>query len=143
MKYVEHQSTPIQGKKSDDSYEMFKIIQAMIEKQSVKFDELKIDINEVQIKCESNFNELKYELNETLSHSLQSMNNRIKEIESSMTEKIDKQIQEVTENFECKINECNASSEYKFNLLCVKKHIFSLIFLKSVYFICIKRLLGR
>ena len=72
MKNVEHQSTPIQGKKSDDSYEMFRIIQAMIEKHSVKFDEqkteisvkfdeLKIDINKVQIKCESNFNKLKYE----------------------------------------------------------------------------------
>ena len=36
MKDVEHQSTPIQSKKPDDTYEMFKVIQAMIEKQSVK-----------------------------------------------------------------------------------------------------------
>ena len=61
MKDVEHQSTPIQNKKSDDTYEMFKAIQAMIEKQCVKFDEqknemrnkfdvLKFDIDEVKMK---------------------------------------------------------------------------------------------
>ena len=95
MKDVEHQSTPIQSKKSDDTYEMFKVIQAMIEKQSVKFDEqkneiqefkssvnekldiqniqfqqsisvkfdeLKTDINKVQMKCESYCNELKRDI---------------------------------------------------------------------------------
>ena len=56
------QSIPVQGKKSDDSYEMFKIIQAMIERQSVKFDELKIDINEVKNKCDDKCNELKRDM---------------------------------------------------------------------------------
>ena len=41
-----------------------------------KFDELKTDINKVQIKCESNFIKWKYELNETLSHSLKILNNK-------------------------------------------------------------------
>ena len=42
---------------------------------SVKFDELKTEINKMQIKCESNWNELKYEVNETLSRSLNNMTN--------------------------------------------------------------------
>ena len=94
---------------------LFNELNKRFDNNDIKFNELKRDINEIKIKCVSNFNELKYELDEKLSHSLKSMNNRVDEIESSMVEKIDKQIQEVTENFECKINECNAVSEYKFN----------------------------
>ena len=49
---------------------------------SMKFDELKTEINKVQINCESNCNKLKYELNETLSHAVKNMNNRVDKIES-------------------------------------------------------------
>ena len=37
---TESQSTPVQGKKSDDSYEMFKMIQTMLD---MKFSEQKSD----------------------------------------------------------------------------------------------------
>ena len=65
----------------DSSYEMFKMIQVMLEKQTIninsrfdsndekfdnKFDKLSNDINEQKIKCESSFKEIKSNFNEKL-----------------------------------------------------------------------------
>ena len=71
MKDVEHQSTPIQSKKSDDNYEMFKMIQTMLEMDRIsmlnKFSEQKSEFNELNKRFDSNdnrFDELKNDINE-------------------------------------------------------------------------------
>ena len=85
---------------------MMQLLLNKFDVQNNKFGELKIDINAVNVRCESNFNVL----NEKLSNSLKSMDDRIDEIESRITEKVDKQMHDITENFESQINECKANT---------------------------------
>ena len=108
---TESPSTPLQNKRSDDSNEMLKMIQIMLEKhtininnrfdnndikfneiksefnskfdtkfeeQSRQFNELKFDINEVKMKCESSCNELKRDIEkivESVEEQIKSKNN--------------------------------------------------------------------
>ena len=58
---IRDRSTPVQGKKSDDSYEMFKMIQTMLD---MKFSEQKSD-SDAKFNIQNNkFDELKNEIQE-------------------------------------------------------------------------------
>ena len=83
MEGVTSQSTPVQSKKSDDSYEMFKMIQVMLEKHTIninsrfdsneekfdnKFDKLSNDFDRKFDVQNNKFDELKNQINEINKH---------------------------------------------------------------------------
>ena len=72
MKDIEYQSTPIQNKQTVDNNDVMNMLQLILEQQSMKFneqnkfdtkfDELKVDINNVKNKRVSQCNELKRDM---------------------------------------------------------------------------------
>ena len=117
MEGATSQSTPTQSRKSDDSHEMFKMIQVMLEKHTIninnrfdsneekfdnKFDKLSREINEQKVKCESNFNELKKQNNE-LKNDINEINKHLEktnEILETNFNRLEQSIEKVVESVE-------------------------------------------
>ena len=102
MENVEHQSTPVQSKKSDDSYEMFRMIQVMLEKQTINMNS-RFYVNDRKFdEQNSNFNEIKNEINgkfEKIDEKFETMTDKILEAVSTQIDSLESRMIKVDEVF--------------------------------------------